>query len=220
MGKTTEQILDYLDRTAQSIAQTFGPSCETLIHDMSKPGHPIIVIYNGHVSGRRTGDTSDIFGGNRYASGDTTHFKPEADMVNTLVIRENGHRIKSTTVNYIGDNFHYALGINFDCTELMSAMNALETLIATDTPLQDAISENNTAPLEQIFSECVMHIGIEPSDMKKSDRLQLLRMLLERRAFTYQKSIMYVAKHLNVSRYTIYKYLHEIDAQFSEASVR
>jgi len=86
MGKTTEQILDYLDRTAQSIAQTFGPSCETLIHDMSKPGHPIIVIYNGHVSGRRTGDTSDIFGGNRYASGDTTHFKPEADMVNTLVI--------------------------------------------------------------------------------------------------------------------------------------
>lgn len=121
----------YLNRTAQSIAQTFGPSCETLIHDMSKPGHPIVAIYNGHVSGRHTGDTSDIFGGNRYASGDTTHFKPEADMVNTLVIRENGHRIKSTTVNYIGDNFHYALGINFDCTELMSAMNALETLIGS-----------------------------------------------------------------------------------------
>ena len=42
--QTKEQILDFMTRTAEGLAQMFGHSCETLIHDMSIPGHPIIAI--------------------------------------------------------------------------------------------------------------------------------------------------------------------------------
>lgn len=52
MDNSKKQILDFLMRTAEGLSKMFGHSCETLIHDMSKPGHPIIAIFNGHVSGR------------------------------------------------------------------------------------------------------------------------------------------------------------------------
>lgn len=59
---TYEEAFEFLDRTARGIAQMFGSSCETLVHDMSVPEHPILSIYNGHVSGRGVGSTMDILG--------------------------------------------------------------------------------------------------------------------------------------------------------------
>ena len=47
-----EEAFEFLDRTARGIAEMFGSTCETLVHDMGDPSHPILSIYNGHVSGR------------------------------------------------------------------------------------------------------------------------------------------------------------------------
>ena len=57
-----DEAFEFLDRTAKGIAETFGSSCETLVHDMSISTHPILSIYNGHVSGRTVGSTMDILG--------------------------------------------------------------------------------------------------------------------------------------------------------------
>ena len=39
-----EEALDFLNRVARGIAEMFGSNCETLVHDMSVPKHPIVVI--------------------------------------------------------------------------------------------------------------------------------------------------------------------------------
>ena len=57
-----EEAFEFLDRTARGIAEMFGSTCETLVHDMGDPRHPILSIYNGHVSGRTVGSTMDILG--------------------------------------------------------------------------------------------------------------------------------------------------------------
>ena len=57
-----EEAFEFLDRTARGIAEMFGSTCETLVHDMGDPSHPILSIYNGHVSGRTVGSTLDILG--------------------------------------------------------------------------------------------------------------------------------------------------------------
>lgn len=206
-----EEVLDFLMRTAEGIAQMFGHSCETLIHDMSKPGHPIIAIYNSHVSGRQTGSTADIFGEDLLSSGDTKHFKLEKDIVNSLAITKNGRYIKSTTFNYIGKDYHYALGINFDYTALGSAMSTLEGLVSIGSDLNEAINDSSNSQLEDIFKDCLSIIGKPVEAMKKNDRIQLIALLMQRNAFSFQKSITYVAEQLKVSRYTIYKYCHEIE---------
>ena len=41
---TREEAFEFLDRTARGIAETFGSSCETLVHDMGLPSHPILSI--------------------------------------------------------------------------------------------------------------------------------------------------------------------------------
>lgn len=223
--QSKEQILDFMMRTAEGIAQMFGQSCETLIHDMAKPGHPIIAIYNGHVSGRKVGSTADIFGddimANTASSANTSdhqeeateiyHFKPETDIVNSLAITKSGRYIKSTTFNYIGEDYHYALGINFDYTALGSAMATLEGLVTIGSDLNDAIKDSGNNQLEEIFKDCLSIVGKTPEAMKKNDRLQLVALLMQRNAFSFQRSITYVADQLNVSRYTVYKYCHEVE---------
>ena len=211
MDNSKENILDFLTRTAEGIAQMFGHSCETLIHDMSQPGHPIITIFNGHVSGRQAGSTEDIFGDDLISTGDTKHFKLEKDIVNSLAITKSGRYIKSTTFNYIGEDYHYALGINFDYTALGSAMSTLEGLVSIGSDLNEAINDSSNSQLEEIFSDCLAIVGKPVEAMKKNDRIQLIALLMQRNAFSFQKSITYVADQLKVSRYTIYKYCHEIE---------
>ena len=47
-----EEMLTFLKNEARGIATMFGPNCETIVHDMTRPGHPILVIFNGTVTGR------------------------------------------------------------------------------------------------------------------------------------------------------------------------
>ena len=63
----------------------------------------------------------------------------------------------------------------------------------------------------ELLRECISAVGKEPEAMKKTDRMRIIRMLYKRRAFTYQKSVAIVAERLNVSRYTVYKYMHELE---------
>lgn len=211
MSKSKEEALNFITRTAEAISKMFGHSCETLVHDLSKPGHPIIAIFNGHVSGRQKGSTADIFGHDLTSSGDTKHFKLEKDIVNSFAITKTGHHVKSTTINYIGKDYHYALGINFDYTALSGAMSTLESLINIDTDLSDAINDYSNTQLEDIFKDCLSIVGKPVETMKKADRIQLIALLMQRNAFTFQKSITYIAEQMHVSRYTVYKYCHEVE---------
>ena len=206
-----ERVLDGLKQTAHAIAETFGSSCETLIHDMQKPGHPVIVIYNGHISGRQVGSTASIFGddlGEREIDYDT--FNAE-DAINTLAITNSGRHVKSTTIAFRGKGYHYALGINFDFTALISASNIFNDLTSTEANLGDHVTRQMGTSLESIFEDCVRTIGKPLVKMKKQDKIQLITLLMEHKAFDYQKSVTYVAEQLGLSRYTVYKYIHEVE---------
>lgn len=52
--------------------------------------------------------------------------------------------------------------------------------------------------------------------LTKKDRVRIIAMLEQRNAFSFRKSVPYVAKHLGVSRYTVYKYLSELAEQAAD----
>lgn len=203
-----EKIFDFCNRLCAGIANTFGSNCETLIQDMSKPTHPILVIYNGHVSGRSVGSEMDIYG--REGEFDETVFSGK-DYIDNLVRTKDGRLIKSSTFSYIGADYHYALGINFDFTSLSIASNVLNEFTSVGTELDDEISGNAIVQIEDAFEKCLTLVGIPINKMDKSDRLYLVSLLDQMNAFNYQRSVPYVANKLNVSRNTIYKYLKEIE---------
>ena len=203
-----EEMLAFLKNEAHGIAKMFGPNCETIVHDMTRPGHPILVIYNGTVTGREVGSTADIFGD--IGNYDETIYQNK-DYTNQLVLSRDGRTLKSSTFNIVGDDFHFALGINMDITNMVRATQMLSEMSATSGDLQQTLMQDARSQLEELLRECVSAVGKEPEAMKKTDRMRIIRMLYKRRAFTYQKSVAIVAERLNVSRYTVYKYMHELE---------
>ena len=86
-----DEAFEFLDRTAKGIAETFGSSCETLVHDMSISTHPILSIYNGHVSGRTVGSTMDILGNDTQLNEDGL----KTDFVNLYATTPTGQQSKA-----------------------------------------------------------------------------------------------------------------------------
>lgn len=211
-----EDMLAFLRNEARGIAQMFGPNCETLVHDMTRHGHPILVIFNGSVTGREVGSTADIFGD--IGDYDETVYEKK-DYTNQLVLSRDGRTLKSTTFNVVGEDYHFALGINMDITNMVRANQLLSEMTATSGDLQQTLMQDARSQLEELLRECISAVGRNPSEMKKTDRMRIIRMLYKRRAFTYQKSVAIVAERLCVSRYTVYKYMHEIEKAESAGSI-
>ncbi|MBQ9535636.1 MAG: PAS domain-containing protein [Clostridia bacterium] len=203
-----EYVFDFLCRTAQAVADMFGSTCETLVQDLSSPSHPVLAIYNGHVTGRAAGSDVSVLGG-KPKDGDIVLMGK--DYVNTLVITPNGQLLKSTTINFVGEDYHYGLGINFDYTSINSTAKVLTEISNTGGKLDKALDEDIDTQLDSIFNKCMASMGKPMEAMKKADRLKLVLLLKQKRAFNFQKSVASIAQKMDVSRYTVYKYLHEIE---------
>jgi predicted transcriptional regulator YheO len=204
---TRDEAFEFLDRTARGIAEMFGASCETLVHDMGVPTHPILSIYNGHVSGREVGSTMDIMG----VGLELDEQAATTDQVNLAAVTPDGRQTKSSTFHMIGEGYNLALGINFDYTSLVFANRILVDLMSAQADLRSALWQPGDAKqLGDLFDQCAASLGKPLDAFTKADRLKLIALLRARSAFSYRKSVPYVAGRLGVSRYTVYKYLDEV----------
>ena len=203
---TRDEAFEFLDRTARGVAEMFGSSCETLVHDMGDPTHPILSIYNGHVSGRSVGSTLDILG----TAKELDETALVTDFVNLYATTPAGQQIKSSTFHLIGEGYNLALGINFDYTSLVYANKILVDLMSAEADLQSAMWQGGDTRLAALFDECLSAVGKPVAALNKRDRMKIIALLDQKNAFSFRKSVPFVAKHLQVSRYTVYKYLGEL----------
>ena len=210
---TRDEAFEFLDRTARGIAEMFGSSCETLVHDFSVPTHPILSIYNNHVSGRAVGSTQDILGTTKAVDAESS----TTDLVNLFASTPSGQQIKSSTFHLIGEDYNLALGINFDYTSLVFANRILADLMSVQSDLQSALwQDQDSRQLSDLYDRCLAAIGKPASAMGKDDRLRMIALLEQHNAFSFRKSVPFVAKRLGVSRYTVYKYLSEVTGSAGE----
>ena len=210
---TRDEAFEFLDRTARGIAGMFGPACETLVQDMGHPNHPILSIYNGQVSGREVGSTLDILGSDKSLD----NAQRTTDFVNLYATTPTGAQVKSSTFHLMGDDFNLALGIDFDFTSLSFANRTLVGLMSADADLQSALWSGGAGQLYQIFEECLTALGKPAEGLGKKDRMRLVALMDQKNAFSFRKSVPFVASRLKVSRYTVYKYLDELAAEKAAA---
>ena len=207
MGMEDKEMFNNLCEIAKMISETFGYHCETVIHDCEHYENFIAAIYNGHVSGRKKGDCV-------YVTGDPVpedafaNIDPGTNYMNCQVVTTGGKTIKSSTVYFKGENYHYGLGINFDISSYAGMRDALDKLISTSTELAEELHSRQS--INQILNESISQVGVPVEEMGKHDRMRVIRMLHERNVFQMQKAVPYVAERLKVSRYTVYNYLREL----------
>lgn len=204
------ELFSILDTAAKGIADTFGTSCETLIQDLDTTDHPILSIYNGSVSGRSVGSCTDILGTVTDSSLDIERLRqPHINML----AEQNGRTIKSTTLPFFAEDGVLGLGINFDCTDLAFASQVLKELTSINGFLREDLRHNRQPQIDILFQEAIRALDLDPISLTKSQRLSLLLRLQTGHFFEQQKAVPYLAEHLGVSRYTIYKDLKELHIQ-------
>lgn len=204
----TRRDIERLIPLVDAIGRTFGPYCEVVLHDLTKPDHSIVAISNGHVTGRKVGDgppANDLY---RFAR---SH-GPDV-LAGYRSHTADGRSLRSTTVFMRDDHgtAHAALGINVE----LSAIQALEAQLGF--LLRDGGYERQ-APLtaktvshllRELVAEAIAAVGKAVEQFDRNDRVQFARHLEERGAFTIRDSVPTVARRIGVSRVAMYTYIEE-----------
>lgn len=203
-----KEIIEVLEKIAEGISQTFGNNCEVLISDLNNPDNSIISIYNGHVTGRKVGDSLSELGLKAMREKHVEH-----DLINYHAKTKDGRLIKCSTFHFKAGKHWLGLGINYDYTNLAMAHSTLENFIKVEEHLKDEFYSNPNELLETMISDAFKLVGKPASLMNKEDRMKVVKYLDEKGALVVQKGVQIVAETLNVSRYTIYNYLNEINEE-------
>ena len=130
----------------------------------------------------------------------------------TIKARQQGCTPQDIVDKYnkiIKDSFS-GLGINFDYTSLVYANRILVDLMNAEADLQSAMWQGGDSRLSDIFDECLTAVGKPVAALTKKDRMKIIALLDQKNAFSFRKSVPFVSKRLQVSRYTIYKYLGKL----------
>ena len=202
---------EFLSRIARCVAAQFGTNCEVVIHDLEKDyEHSIIEIVNGHVTGRKVGDSGtnlglEILRGTSSGS----------DKYCYITKTPKGSILRSSSV-YWKDEDDKIIGsicVNYDITDLMSAGKTLAEFINLDEnteEVEEYFEGNVDTLLDHLIAEAFKQVGKSVSQMDKEDKLGALRYLDTKGAFLIKKSGDKVSRFFNMSKYTLYNYLEEI----------
>lgn len=205
-------LIQFLLRLAKALSAQFGPNCEVVIHDLlsNDPDSSIVVIENGHVSGRKVGDGPShvVLEALSHSSGEI----PE-DRLCYLAKTRDGKTLKSTTI-YIRDENDAPIGIfsiNYDITLMLAMEDALHQFTATAPEEPDsapeAITQNVSDLLDELIKQSVKRVGKPVALMTKEDKVKAIRFLNDTGAFLITKSGGRVCKYFGISKYTLYSYI-------------
>jgi predicted transcriptional regulator YheO len=209
------QELLFLTEMAKGIAAQFGDHCEVVVHDWSKPvDSTIVVIENGHVTGRKMGDPGtnlglEIMRGT--SEGDNRH-NYVTQTKDGRILRSTSMYVKNSTGTIIG-----AMCINFDITDLMVAEKTLQSLTASGLqPVRESFVSNVNDLLDTLIQEAQELIGKPPAAMAKEDKIRIIQLLDQKGAFLIKKSGEKICSYLSISKFTLYSYLEESKGGESE----
>ena len=208
------EAVAYLDGLARGLAQTLGPTCETLVQEITDGSLcTVLSIYNGHVSGRQAGSTLSIYGDDTSKdTGNLLEVLSGDEAVCMEARTPSGRRIKSSSWVLRGKGYVLLFGVNLDVTSLSAAEEVLSGLASVSGDLRESLHGASTTArdADSLIDECLGVLGRPAEILTLSERRELVRLLSERGFFDYQKSAVTLAERLGVSKNTIYNDLREL----------
>ncbi|MPM09517.1 Transcriptional regulator DauR [bioreactor metagenome] len=215
--KKIKNEFEVLSRLAKGIAAQFGEKCEVVLHDYEQPfDHTIVAIENGHITGRKVGDSSTNLG-LEVMKGSTGG----DDKYSYITQTKDGKILKSSTV-YLRDQAGAAIGslcINFDITDLKMAESTIRTITSNNASQEtkEVITNDINELLDALIWQSIDYVGVPVAHMAREDKIKGLIFLEGKGAFLIKKSSEKVSKVYDISKYTLYNYLNETKNSQNEA---
>lgn len=196
------------------LARTFGPDCEIVLHDLSRPQASRVWIENAQVTGRQVG----------MPIGDlvvrvlrSPRFRDDM-LANYTTHAPDGRVLKSSTA-IIRDTEGQAVGalcINIDISKYALAAEALQQFLRVEDPevpddQEVEMPDNNVWDVvDRIISQVISNYGPNVELLDKNQKVEIVRFLYDKGVFLIKGAIEHVARKLGVSRFTIYNYVDEV----------
>ncbi|GHT75951.1 hypothetical protein FACS1894124_7890 [Spirochaetia bacterium] len=200
--------LPNLKRLVQMLAAQFGRDSEFVLHDLSRDySHTIVAIENNWITGRQIGDGGTNLGLEVLRNPPNTN----GDLYNYFNKTADGRMLRSSTL-YFRNGAGEAIGslcINTDITPMVQMQNMLQNL--TMMPVNQEVEEVFANRVEDLFEffikQGLARIGKDVSEMTMDDKIELVRVLDSKGFFLITHASDEACKFLDISKYTLYKYL-------------
>jgi predicted transcriptional regulator YheO len=223
-----DEFLGNLSLVVDAIGSVFGRHCEVVLHDLRHPERSVVAIANGEVTGRKIGSPliaaplQDI-GIKAVLENSNTSSEIISDYISHT---RDGRTLKSTSVIFRDAKGKAKAGlcINLDLTEFSNASKLLGAICvehqkpdSADVPVErkkDQIpSDDMTLTVKSVIDDAISSIPVPVHLAEKSHKMDALTIMHDRGLFLIKGGIEYAAGALEVSRFTIYNYLKELQFQ-------
>lgn len=209
-------VLDKYKVLVEFLAEVLGDNCEVVLHDAEDFENSIIAIANGHVSGRKVGDSLTDLALNILKDQE----KLENDYLTNYTGKTFGGKKLRSSTYFIkkNDEVRGMLCINIDVSKYVEARDLLDSFIGSNPNLEEKdncedFSEQFTSSIEELIDSIIENsIGdseVHPKRMTADEKKEITKRLEDKGVFLLKNSVSKVAGKLYTSEATIYRYLND-----------
>ncbi|GAA2175962.1 hypothetical protein GCM10009846_27900 [Agrococcus versicolor] len=223
-------ILRMLEQVVATLGSALPTTVEIVLHDLARIPNSIVAV-SGDVTNRRIGDpATDVLLQAVVSGSDDSMVGYQTRLPDGRELRSSTHIVRNAAGQRIA-----AVCVNADVSAWLQMRDlvtrVLQPLSATHTlPEAPASPVPTLRPVEQVaepvgerfphdvdelaahlLASAIDEIGIPVDLMKKEHKLAVVAQLRERGMFLLRDAVEMVAGHLQVTRFTIYNYLNEIE---------
>lgn len=219
--KAISDEMDNLKRLVEMLAAQFGKNSEIILHDLSKDyEHTIVAIENNWVTGRKVGDGGTNLGLEVLRNPPNVN----GDIYNYFTKTADGRLLRSSSLYFRNDAGKVigSLCINTDVTQMTEMQKSLQelTMFSENSHQIEEVFANNVEELVDFLIKESKKIVDKPAkDMTREEKMEVLKYLDSKGFFMITHAGTYACEYLDISKYTLYKYLgiiragHEEDAE-------
>lgn len=207
--------LDLFKSIAEFLAQQMQ-DCEFVIHDLNNLEHSIVFIGNGHISGRKPGDSATdlvlrVLRDKEYLSADFTSIYKSVS-ASGVVFNSSTFFIKE------GKELIGLLCLNQDLTKYQNIFDSVSSILgltnSQQTEEESTVTERLVPSIDSlpinVIKEVMYRKVSNVNHLTKIERIEVVRELDKKGIFLLKGAITEVAKTLNISDATMYRYLQSI----------
>lgn len=210
---TDYQILNSYRLMLDGLAEYIGPGYEIILHSLENYGSAAIKVINGHYSGRTEGaPLTDL----ALQMLDAIEANP-ANAQGIVYLNEmvSGHPLRSTTIPIHGENnriigllcmnFHMDLPLSM-ILEHLTATSAIPSQIQRIETYANNIDDLVLSALQDARVQVLSNPNISAANRNK----EIITILNQKSIFNLKDAVVTVARHMGISKNTVYLHLRNI----------
>jgi len=214
-------VLHVLQQLVEPLSTLLGADTEVVLHDVRKLPNSIVAIH-GDVTGRQPGDPMTDYLLRQLRGGNLR------DVYHYRTALPNGSEGNSTTFGITSEEGELVavLCVNRDMTRWRQAADLLSGVLADPTgdaratdgePRTDHPTETFPRSVNELITtsidSAIARVGIPVDLMKKHHKMSVVAELDAHGIFLIRDSVDTAALALQVTRYTIYNYINQLNEQ-------